>query len=370
MSQAIPSDTPLADGSKEKDQLTGALYHKPVEKVSIEQFNPEEFKIINSPRSLEAMRLLGVGQLDLRLQKYEDIKGMFNESVPEEKKMLDKIVKTNLENHQQLLLRIKEKRKELIEKGDTRVKKSKKQDKDTKSPPVDRPKSSVSKTEEKKLQPGHRDPKNEESKKNGQTDSASLGLLPISKTKKLEMPDPTKNSLDFIRDKQKRELEYMMGLEIYTQKLKKKKEEMMKDKIESIKKEQNEKLQRYNETIMRVQREKELKNIEKKFDRERKLFNVERISKAKEYEREVMVKKLNEVDHKISKIKEDRELAFKNREVLRKQLNKDLHLMRDGLISEEVIRSKYSGIHDEEVFEGMIANIKKEMGPKGVSRML
>lgn len=366
MSQAPRTDTPQADG-KEKDQLAGAPYHKPVEKVSIEQFDPDEFKMVNSPRSLEAMRLLGVGQLDLRLQRHEDIKGMFNETVPEEKKMLEKIVKSNLENHALLLVRIKEKRRELIEKEEARTKKARRHEKETKSPPQDRPKSSAHKPDDRKQQPS-RDPKNEESKKPGQAESASLGFLPIGRSKKLELPDPTKNSIDFIRDKQKRELEYMMGLEIYSQKLKKKKEEMMKEKIETIKKEQNEKLQRYNETIMRVQREKELKNLEKKFDRERKLFNVERIGKAKEYEREVMVKKLNEVDHKFSRIKEDRELAFKNREVLRKQLNKDLHLMRDGLISEEVIRSKYSGIHDEEVFEGMIADMKKEMGPKGVSR--
>lgn len=187
--------------------------------------------------------------------------------------------------------------------------------------------------------------------------------------KKLDMLDPTKNSVDYMREKQKRDLEYMMGLEIYTQKLKKKKDDMMKEKIESIKKEQNDKLQKYNETIMKVQREKELKNIEKKFERERKLVNVERVNRAKLYEREVMVKKITQADRKVSQIKEDRDNAYRNRELMRKQLTKDLHLMRDGMIAEEVIRSKYGGIHDDDVFEEMIDKIKKEMGPKGSSKI-
>lgn len=92
------------------------VYNKPVEKHSIEDFSDSEFKIINSPRSLEAMRYLGLGQLDLRLQKYEDIKEMFNEGIAEEKKMLEKIVKNNIDNHHHMIMKIKEKRAELIEK--------------------------------------------------------------------------------------------------------------------------------------------------------------------------------------------------------------------------------------------------------------
>lgn len=144
----------------------------------------------------------------------------------------------------------------------------------------------------------------------------------------------------------------------------------MKEKIESLRRDQQEKLQKHNEMLNKLQREKELKALEKNLEKEKKQYNVERTAKAKEYQKKAMLESIKEKEEKVSRIKEDRDNALKNREIMRKMLVKELLAMRDGKLSEEYIREKYGGIHDDEVFEDMIMEMKKQVAPKGVSKLL
>lgn len=143
----------------------------------------------------------------------------------------------------------------------------------------------------------------------------------------------------------------------------------MKEKIESLRRDQQEKLQKHNEMLNKLQREKELKALEKNLEKEKKQYNVERTAKAKEYQKKAMLESIKEKEEKVSRIKEDRDNALKNREIMRKMLVKELLAMRDGKLSEEYIREKYGGIHDDEVFEDMIMEMKKQVAPKGVSKL-
>lgn len=162
----------------------------------------------------------------------------------------------------------------------------------------------------------------------------------------------------------------MMGFEINTQKIKKKMESNIKERIEALRKEQQEKEHKHQDMVNKMLREKQLRQIEKKLERERKLLNVERTSKARVYEAQVMAKKIKEDELKAAKIKEDRENAAKNRELMRKQLQKDLLLFREGAIAEEYIKQKYQGLHEDSVFDTILDNAKKESAPKGVSKVI
>lgn len=340
-----------------------------VKLVSIETFDTNAYSIVNSPRSLEAMRLLGILQLDLRLQTYEDLKGMFNENLPDEKKALDRIVNSNLENHKRLIERIKNKRQELINKEIEAA--ARKRRKDLNS--AERIISSA-----KKLNSPLEERSSSAHSKSGDPLSSSKGAVYASistnnikaKTRQLEVLAELSGAKgDFLRLRQKKDLETMMGFEINTQKIKKKMETNIKDRIEALRKEQQEKEQKHQDMVNKMLREKQLRQIEKKLERDRKLLNVERTSKARVYEAEVMAKKIKEDELKAAKIKEDRENAAKNRELMRKQLQKDLLLFREGAIAEEYIKQKYQGLHEDSVFDTILDNAKKENAPKGVSKI-
>lgn len=339
--------------------------------VGIDDFDARSFNIINSPRSLEAMRLLGILQLDLRLQTYEDLKGMFKESIPEEKKALERIVNSNLENHKRMIEKIKLKRQELIQKEIELEGRKRRKELSSADRIISSAKRSTAPPE--RSSSAHSSNPGELNTSKGNT--AAYGSMSMNniktRTRQLEILAELSGAKgDYLRLRQKKDLETMMGFEINTQKIKKKMEHNMKERIEALKKEQQEKEQKHQDLINKMTREKQLKDLEKKLERERKLLNVERTTKARTYEQEVMAKRIQADEQKAAKIKEGRENANKARELMRKQLQKDLLLFREGALGEEFIKSKYAGLHDDDVFDSILDNAKKENAPKGVSRLV
>lgn len=339
--------------------------------VGIDDFDARSFNVINSPRSLEAMRLLGILQLDLRLQTYEDLKGMFKESIPEEKKALERIVNSNLENHKRMIEKIKFKRQELIQKEIDLAERKKRKELNSADRIISSAKKSAGPVE--RSSSAHSSNQGELNTSKGNT-AAPYGSMSMNniktRTRQLEILAELSGAKgDYQRLRQKKDLETMMGFEINTQKIKKKMEYNMKERIEALKKEQQEKEQKHQDLVNKMLREKQLKHIEKKLERERKLLNVERTTKARTYEAEVMAKRIQADEEKAAKIKEGRENAHKARELMRKQLQKDLLLFREGALGEEFIKNKYAGLHDDDVFDSILDNAKKENAPKGVSRL-
>src|SRR3990167_7718462 len=301
--------------------------------VGIDDFDARSFNVINSPRSLEAMRLLGILQLDLRLQTYEDLKGMFKESIPEEKKALERIVNSNLENHKRMIEKIKFKRQELIQKEIDLAERKKRKELNSADRIISSAKKSAGPVE--RSSSAHSSNQGELNTSKGNT-AAPYGSMSMNniktRTRQLEILAELSGAKgDYQRLRQKKDLETMMGFEINTQKIKNK-----------------------------MLREKQLKHIEKKLERERKLLNVERTTKARTYEAEVMAKRIQADEEKAAKIKEGRENAHKARELMRKQLQKDLLLFREGALGEEFIKNKYAGLHDDDVFDSILDNAKKE----------
>ena len=96
--------------------------------IHIDNFDAKKFHVINSPRSREAMKELGILDADLHLKTADDLRGMFNVADPEEKKAFDFCVKKHDTVHKNIVKKISDRRKEKIRTKDEADKKKKDHD--------------------------------------------------------------------------------------------------------------------------------------------------------------------------------------------------------------------------------------------------
>ncbi len=93
--------------------------------TTIDTYDPLKYQLINSPRSLQSMKELGITQEDLHLKTEDDLRGMFNLEDAEEVRAF----KVCVEKHKLAFNNIKEKvsnrRKEIISRDDETEKKRK-----------------------------------------------------------------------------------------------------------------------------------------------------------------------------------------------------------------------------------------------------
>lgn len=189
------------------------------------------------------MKQLGVMQVDLRLKGFEDLKGMFNDNIPDERKALDKLVESNVKAHELLVNKIKQKRQVIVQKASKQLlsKESKEileKEKRNKKFEEDRKKSKQEDLTEKKGKEEQNEedqvqgnsPKQRSRKKTPVKDmrtevekeldaqknnDLSLKQLVNAKTKRIEyLKNISKDRHDFQKEKQKRDLEVMLGYEI------------------------------------------------------------------------------------------------------------------------------------------------------------
>lgn len=148
-----------------------------------------------------------------------------------------------------------------------------------------------------------------------------------------------------------------------TQSIKKQKDDIMRDKQQYFMGEQNYKevVFEYNKKIL--ERERQLKDMQKKITRERKAYHVERVKKANTFERQRMVEKLTFLDSRAKQVKEDRTDFMMSRKFMVQKLKKDLDNMKSGLITMNEIEKKYSYLHDDKEFLSMMQEIRGEIHP-------
>ena len=91
--------------------------------IHVDNFDAKKFHVINSPRSREAMKELGIQDGDLHLKTADDLRGMFNLVDPSEKTAFDRCVKKHEAAHKNLVKKISERRKEMIKAKDEQDKK-------------------------------------------------------------------------------------------------------------------------------------------------------------------------------------------------------------------------------------------------------
>lgn len=190
-----------------------------------------------------------------------------------------------------------------------------------------------------------------------------------AKTRKIEyLYDLSKNPVDMMKSRQQKEMEKMMNYEISLQvdwnwpkAIKKQREDFLKNKHNFMKGEQQYKdvIFEYNRKIL--ERERELKNMQKKIDQEIKLYHVERTRKANDFERQKMINKLMDIDNRANMMKSDRTDYLLSRKVMVQKLKKDLEEMKAGVIDIDQIEKKYHFLHDDKEFQRTMMEVKKDM---------
>lgn len=117
----------------------------------------------------------------------------------------------------------------------------------------------------------------------------------------------------------------------------------------------------YNKKI--VERKKELKELQKKINRETKAYHVERTRKANMLERQKMIEKLTSIDNRAKQVKEDRQDYMASRKYMIQKLKKDLEKMKAGLMTMDDIEKRYAFLHDDKEFQAMMIEMRKEIHP-------
>lgn len=145
--------------------------------------------------------------------------------------------------------------------------------------------------------------------------------------------------------------------------IKKQREDFLKNKHEYLVGEQNYKevVFEYNKKIL--ERERQLKELQKKINRETKAYHVQRTRKANHFEREKMIQKLTTIDTQAKQTKEDRLNYMASRKYMVQKLRKDLERMKGGLTTMDEIEKKYAYLHDDKEFQVMMQEIRKEIHP-------
>lgn len=199
------------------------------------------------------------------------------------------------------------------------------------------------------------------SEKRGLSAYKSHENLGNAKTRKIEyLYDLSRNPVELMKDRQQKEMEAMMNYEIGLQAMRKQRQDFMENKHKFYRGEQQYKeiVFEYNKKIL--VREKQLKEMQKKIAEENKLYHVQRIKKANDFERAKMVSKLESVDMRAKSMKEDREEYLETRKFMVQKLRKDLEEMKHGMMDAQALEKKYAFLHDDQEFKRMMEELKKE----------
>jgi SMC interacting uncharacterized protein involved in chromosome segregation len=121
----------------------------------------------------------------------------------------------------------------------------------------------------------------------------------------------------------------------------------------------------YNKKLL--DRKKELREMQKKINRETKAYHVERTRKANQLERQKMIEKLTTIDNRAKQVKEDRMDYMASRKYMVQKLKKDLEKMKAGLLTIDEVEKRYAFLHDDKEFQVMMVEIRKELHPGRVS---
>jgi hypothetical protein len=124
----IAADPKSVKSNTQTNKTLGNVDSKLQPLIHIDNFDAKKFQVINSPRSREAMKELGILDADLHLKTADDLRGLFNMADLEEKKAFDLCVKKHEKAHENLKKKISERRKELIKQREEQEKKRKEQE--------------------------------------------------------------------------------------------------------------------------------------------------------------------------------------------------------------------------------------------------
>lgn len=385
----------------------------PLVLINIHQYNPHEYQLINSPRTLQAMIDLQITRDDLRLKGRKDYRGMFGAGEEEnleywldlEEKRYQGLVESISKRRDRIIAeeereklkkleheeRIRAEKRRLQEEKDQLMyevqhyeerrkngflPESVKRGKPTpKKPPIKK----AHQTLQNLLENGLTDRTMKDIKIQKEFMKASLKekqkeIIELSSKKnnlitksydqvaRKEVRIPS--AIDEIKQKQMKDLESVIGFEMTLMSIKNIRDKRLEVKREVMQGEQKYKELNYDYNKKIVEREKQLRDLEKKLDEMNKLYTVARTKKANEVLKAQQVAKFEYTDTKARNRKAYMKDALESRKLMMQKLKKDLGEMKAGLISPKQLEKKYQYVHDEDLFEKEMSNLQKEIHPE------
>lgn len=367
------------DGTKKKKgHANDTLKLKPVPPLSIKDYDYKAPKQIESPRSLKAMEFLVLNMTHIMPKNVH-----FYQEKAATKEDLDRLIKKEHRGIECLVRQIREKRAELI-KAETfaqemslkhqtekehKIRMLQQQAEEAERIRKEIEQQTVQKIE-KKLQK-----REEKLKKAKETDSPhydqyfNLKYVPkpkeyfsvIAKSQSIKQQmDLSKAKLELLKEKQLKEMGHMLEYEMNSQHIKKRNEELQKQRADSLKYFENFKNHRFKEHMevltYKEQKLKEQKLLDEAIRRE----NKERMMKIKYRETEEKMMKLQAIEDKARFIKESEANFEQNRKYMVKQMLSDFKDLKKGGSQAEDIALKYGPLmRDEEALARALDDLNR-----------
>ena len=143
--------------------------------------------------------------------------------------------------------------------------------------------------------------------------------------------------------------------------IKQQREELIRNKVDFVKGETQlkEVAHEYNKKM--VERERLLDTLKRKADRENKIMNVRRTRKQKVFEQHKVASEILKIDHEAAEAKQDRAELAESRKLMIQRLKHDLGKMKAGLLPISEIEKRYQFIHDDQEFNEMMLEAKRDV---------
>jgi hypothetical protein len=171
--------------------------------------------------------------------------------------------------------------------------------------------------------------------------------------------DLSKSKVSLLKEKQLREMGHMMDYEINLQHIKKRNEEVHRQKLKTLKSMEALKKNRFakNQELLQEQ-ERRLKQ-QKKIDEAVKEKNMERLFMMQERENIIRMQKIEENELRAKLMKQSEYDYEQNRRYMVKQLIGDFKELKNGKVTAEEIAQQYNYLKDEEAFEKAMAELNR-----------
>ena len=363
-------DNKSAHGSQvsKKQTLLTSLVESKVLHNSIGSYDPFDPKPLDSPKTLKAMELLFIDPEQLKHKDKSFFKGTAVKG-----QELDKLINKDRRGVKSLIDQVKHKRKEIIKKENFEGENVKKHQAErvamqhrlkhqSERAAVIMHEIELKNAQEvdEKLEHRYRKAKEGEEEWPNYDKFYNLTYVPLPKeyfqlnaknNSIKEKLDLSKNKIDLLKHKQLQEMGLMMDYEINIQHIKKRNDDIQKQKLKTLKSAETLKQERFTKNKELLEAHEHRLKLQRNLDLQIKEENKKRLMQMNKREANIKLKKIMEHEYKAKSMKQSENDYEQNRKYMIKELMGDFKELKHGQISTEDINHKYGYLRDEETFE-------------------
>ena len=356
---------------------------KPVQpKISIDNYDPYGFEVLDSPFTLKAIELLGIKPFDLKLKRREDLRAFIREADPGlQEKATEVILRKGAEQYQRLSARIKAARKKLKDKAAQAhdILQSDKKHQET--------------IQKHKIAESERKRREEEAK--------LRQIIPSRPSSKFRMNDSSYTSaakrersaqlghkltsmsmdhganLNFqklysegVRDEAVRQIEGMVDHELHLLKVKESRMNLFEVRLQERKDDLENKKKKFHHVMSEKERVALVGLFKKRLDRDIREFEIEVHRRAHEYQLRMKAEKISEETNKLYQIQIDRDEFKRKKEAIKNQLVRDIGRMKDGMINPSDMKAKYGYLQYDGNLDTLIEDSYHIMDHRNFSKLV